>query len=152
MVFKQNNIVLGLDKKNKLDVLRYISKYSKQIGLTDDDETLFKDLQKRESEVSTGLSDGFAIPHAKSSVIKTPTFLFIKLKNKIDWNGTLDNNPVECIFCLLAPEKDANNSHLLMLSKIATNLLESDFKNKLKELHDKDEILNYLFQKMKEEN
>lgn len=152
MLLEKNNIVLNLNKKTKLEILKYISEYSKKIGVTEDDKTLFEDLRKRESEVSTGLSDGFAIPHAKSSSIKKPNLLFIKLQNKIDWEGTLDDNPVECIFCLLAPEKDANNSHLLMLSKIATNLLEDDFKIKLKALNDKDEILKYLLQKMKEEN
>lgn len=45
-------------------------------------------------ESTTGMTDGFAIPHAKSAAITKPGIAFLKLTNPIDWgiNGWQTSN------------------------------------------------------------
>ena len=50
---------------------------------------------------------------------------------------TLDDSKVKYLFALIVPMENAGNEHLLMISKLATSLLEDEFKDKVKSSTDK---------------
>lgn len=87
---------------------------------------MIKAFTNRESEVSTGLQNSFAIPHAKADCIMKPTVLYLKLLHPIEWE-TFDDKPVQNIFALLVPTKHEGTLHLEMISRIATSLLDDEF-------------------------
>ena len=109
------------------------------------------DAKNKEEEYSTGLQDEFAIPHAKSTHAKEVAIFFVKCKNELDWE-TLDDSKVKYLFALIVPMKNAGNEHLLMISKLATSLLEDEFKDKVKSSTDKAELKEYILKIMKEDN
>ena len=82
-MLNEKNIFFNLDTTNKQEVLEFISNKAVELNISDNKEGLLGDLNKREGEFSTGLQDGFAIPHAKSEYVKTPTILFLKLNSPI---------------------------------------------------------------------
>lgn len=97
----------------------------------------------RENEGTTGMLEGFAIPHAKSQAIDQPAVIVVKLKNAIDWQS-LDGSPTQNIFALLIPENDAGQKHLALLSKIAKLLMNEDFKQQFKQAQNKAMIAELL--------
>ena len=87
-------------------------------------------LYERESEFSTGIGNGIAIPHCKSDCVREAAFTLVKLNNPVEWE-TLDGRPVDYVIMLAAPNT-SDNVHLKMLSRLAANLMDDDFREGLK--------------------
>lgn len=151
-MFKEEYIYFDVDVKTKKEALEFISNQALALGLTDNKEGLLKDFLEREKEFSTGLQDGFAIPHAKSSHAKKIAIIYLNIKNEIhDWE-TLDGTSVTDLFALIVPKENAGNEHLMMISKLAANLLEDTFKDVVKSSSDKSKLKEYILKIMKEDN
>ncbi len=147
MEFKKDNILLNVDVKNKNELFEYIAKYAFKKQIIENKEKLVQAFLDRELEVSTGLQESFAIPHAKSETISQPTVLFLKLKSPIEWE-TFDYQPVSNVFALLVPSRFEGTLHLEMISRIATSLLEDDFINLVKKSSNVDELKNIISKAM----
>lgn len=80
-------------------------------------------LMSREQLGSTGVGHGVAIPHGKINDLDKIFALFVKLDSPVAFDA-IDDEPVDLIFMLLAPE-DATAAHLKALAK-ATRLLRDD--------------------------
>lgn len=146
-LIQSNYIFLDENYKSKQDVLEFIAKKAKEYGICKDENGLLTDLLKREQEFSTGLQDGFAIPHARSSYVEKVSVFFIRNISKLDWE-TLDDSEVHNLFALLVPEKNEGNIHLQMISQLATCLLEDDFKSTVQSSTDKNELKEYILSKI----
>ena len=142
-LIEDNYIFLNEDYKSKQELLSFIAAKAEELNICDTKEGLLEDLLAREAEFSTGLQDGFAIPHARSSHVKKVTVFFIRNKSVLDWE-TLDDSEVHYLFALLVPKENEGNIHLQMISKLATCLLEDDFKDKIKSTSDKSELKDYI--------
>lgn len=146
----EKNVFLNVEIDTKEDVLKFLAKKAFENGVAQNEEGVLKDLLAREAEYSTGIQDGFAIPHAKSSNVIEPSIFYIKTKKELEWE-TLDGSNVRYIFSLMVPEKNENNIHLKMLSKLATCLMEDDFKKEIISSEDKSSLIKYISKKMEEE-
>lgn len=151
MKFDKENILLNVNVKDKKDLFVYIASYAKKKQIIDDEQKLIKAFINRELEVSTGLQDSFAIPHAKSNCIMEPTVLYLKLLHPIEWE-TFDNEPVQNIFALLVPIKYEGTLHLEMISRIATSLLDDEFIMMVKNSSNIDELEKTIVSAMKGDN
>ncbi|MDD8048233.1 MAG: PTS sugar transporter subunit IIA [Thomasclavelia sp.] len=149
-MLKDEYIYQDVDVSSKNELLKFISKKALEMKLTNDSEALYNDFLEREGKFSTGLQDGFAIPHARTDNVNEVAIMYIRSKNYIEW-GTLDDKPVKYFFVLLVPAKSEGNVHLQMISKLAVCLLDDDFKEKVKSSNDKVWLRNYILKKMKEE-
>lgn len=146
-MLNEQNIFLNLNLNSKQDVLEFISNKAHELNVCENISGLLEDLNHREAEYSTGLQDGFAIPHAKSAHVKEATILFLRLNTSIEW-GTMDDSEVSYIFALLVPKENEGNVHLQMISKLAVCLLEDDFKEFIKSCNDVTELKNYISENM----
>lgn len=135
MEFRNENILLDVAVKDKLALFEYIADYAVTHKLVADGEALVEAFLKREREVSTGLQDSFAIPHAKAAFINEPIVLFLKLSQPIEWE-TFDDKPVANVFALLVPSEFEGMVHLQMISQIATSLMEESFTDIIKHTDD----------------
>ncbi len=101
-------------------------------ALTGQNERLIVEiLQQREKLGSTGIGQGVAIPHAKLPKLDKLTGIFARLDRAIEFDS-LDNQPVDLIFLLLAPE-GAGADHLKALARIARLLRDPEVAQKLRE-------------------
>ena len=146
----EKNVFLNAEIDTKEGVLKFLAQKAVENGVAQNEEGILKDLLAREAEYSTGIQDGFAIPHAKSSNVIEPSIFYIKTKRKLEWE-TLDGSNVRYIFSLMVPEQNENNIHLMMLSKLATCLMEDDFKKEIISSEDKSSLIKYISKKMEEE-
>jgi len=101
-------------------------------ALTGQSERLIVEtLQQRERLGSTGIGQGVAIPHAKLPKLDKLTGIFARLDRAIEFDS-LDSQPVDLIFLLLAPE-GAGADHLKALARIARLLRDPEVVQKLRE-------------------
>lgn len=135
---KIDKIYLNQNFTTQEEVFRFLSEELKQIGIVDESETYFKALNKREAESTTGLVDGFAIPHGKSEDIKDAAIIYIRNQQGIEWNS-LDGSLITDIFALAIPAKGDSN-HLDSLIAISTQLMDSKICAKLRATQDENEI------------
>ncbi|MFH5810275.1 PTS sugar transporter subunit IIA [Companilactobacillus sp. FL22-1] len=147
MDIPKQNILLDVDIPDKDSALNYISKKACDLGYTDSSDGLYKAFLDREADYSTGLQEGFAIPHAKTNFVKSPGIIYVRTRNAIEWK-TYDDRPVTDIFALIVPESGAGTTHLKMLSNLATALLEDDFKKEIRDLEDPQKISEYITTKI----
>lgn len=93
-----------------------------EVYLTDV-KKFFADVMMHEQEMETDVVPNIALPHAKSSAVKTPFIAVAKKKQGVVWNN---NNKVKLVVLIGAPEH-ANQDHLAIIAKLASNLAMDDF-------------------------
>lgn len=143
LLLKDNQIFLEIELGNRDDVLHLISQKAQELGITDDQEQLLADLTSRENTYSTAFQEGIAIPHAKSAAVKRAALIFIKIKEKIDWQSP-DQFKVQNIFAILVPNEEAGTRHLQILSALAGQLMEEEFQERLATIQTKEDVLELL--------
>lgn len=148
-MLKEEYIFLNINVNSKDDVLKFIAHQASELNITDNENDLYHDFLAREEEFPTGLQDGFAIPHARSENVKKIAIMYVTTKKGIEW-GTLDDKPVSNMFALLVPSHYEGQVHLQMISKLATCLLEDDFKEKVKSSTNTAELKKYILKEMED--
>ena len=122
-------IQFHLNVKDKEDAIKQVGNLMYQAGKVSDANEYIKGVFEREKEFATGIGFGIAIPHCQADCVKSAAFTLVKLDQAIEW-GSLDNQPVNYIIMLAAPNS-ADNVHLKMLSTLAMNLMDEDFRSGL---------------------
>lgn len=133
------------DAVSKDDAIKKIASLFYEAGKVNDREIYIQGVLEREKEFATGIGMHVAIPHCKSNTVTEAAFSMIKLKHGIDWDA-FDGEPVTFIIMLAAPD-DSNNVHLTMLSTLARNLMDDDFRNGLLESGSIEDIKKLLSKK-----
>lgn len=122
------------------EALTFLSGKAVELGVADDAAAVLAAYHKREEEGSTGMVNGFAIPHAKADAIKQAAVIVVKYANEIsDWE-TMDEDKITCAISLLVPGAEAGTTHLKLLSKVAVMLMQEDFRETVKASSDAEEI------------
>lgn len=133
-----DNIQVDVDVKDRDGALKYLANFAVQNNLATDASKVLASYEQREQEGSTGMTEGFAIPHAQSAAINKSAMIILKLKNPIDWES-LDGKKIDTVISFLIPEVDSN-SHLKYLSNTAKLLTHEDFIASLKKANTPEEI------------
>lgn len=129
----------------KKDLFSRLATILEKSGYISSKKRFIKDLEKREKESPTGMEDGFGIPHAKSKTVKSPVIVFAHTGKIVDYIA-LDGSQVDCVFMLAVPEK-ASDIHLDILSYLARQLMNDDFKLELKQASNASDIQSLLMNK-----
>lgn len=106
---------------------QFLAKTIVEQKLANNEQAVYDALKKREAEGTTGMMDGFAIPHAKSDAISQPAIIVIKLKAGINWDS-LDGKPTKYVIALFIPIAEGGTTHLKVLSQVARMLMKEEFK------------------------
>ena len=99
-------------------------------------------VQQREKLGSTGIGNGIAIPHGKLAKLERLFGLFARLDRPIDFES-LDGQPVDLVFLLLAPES-AGADHLKALARVARLLRSPETAKLLRDSHEAEAIFAVL--------
>jgi mannitol/fructose-specific phosphotransferase system IIA component (Ntr-type) len=90
-----------------------------------DEEELHWRLRERESQSSTGVGEGVAIPHCFLEGLKQSVCLLAQVPEGIDFDA-IDGAPVKVLFVLLSPP-DARMAHLRLLARISRIAMREGF-------------------------
>lgn len=128
-LLKSQSIQLGAKPTDKPSAIRLLADLMERGGnLANKDEYLAAVFTREESG-STGLGEGIATPHAKSAGVAKAGLAAMTVPEGIDFDS-LDGKPARIFFMIAAPEGEAN-THVEVLSQLATMILDPDFKEAL---------------------
>ena len=128
-LLKTQSILLNASPTNKADAIYTLGDLMDKGGNLSDKAEYLKAVFAREESGSTGLGDGIATPHAKSAGVKEAGLAAMVVPNGVDFDA-LDGQPSRLFFMIAAPE-GAADTHVEVLSKLATMVIDPDFKNAL---------------------
>ena len=141
-LLKSESIALGTQPKDKNDAIAILTSLMEKGGNLADRAQYEKDVLTREASGTTGLGDGIATPHAKSAGVKAPGLSAMTVPAGMDFEA-MDGNPSRLFFEIAAPATGAD-VHLEVLSKLATMIMDPDFKETLIAAQSKEEFLSLI--------
>jgi nitrogen PTS system EIIA component len=140
-LIKPEAIYPSLKAKTKKQALQELAQRAAVLTGVDARE-IFDTLLQREHLGSTGIGRGIAIPHGRVAALRNIVSVFARLEEPIDFDA-LDNEPVDLIFLLLAPEH-AGADHLKALARISRLLREPSSIEKLRASKDRAALYSVL--------
>ena len=122
-------VISGLKASSKKQVLQELARHAAQITGVND-RRIFETLLERERLGTTGVGNGIAIPHGKLADFTRMYGVFARLDKPVDFDA-IDEQPVDLIFLLLAPE-GAGADHLKALARVSRLLRDASVCEKLR--------------------
>lgn len=122
-------VVANLRATSKKQALQELAKKAAEISGADERQIL-EVVMERERLGTTGVGNGIAIPHGKLPGLKRLSGVFARLEKPIDFES-IDEQPVDLIFLLLAPE-GAGADHLKALARVSRLLRDRRVCEKLR--------------------
>lgn len=141
-------ICLGAKANDKADVLHQITQLMNAQGNVADLEGYRQAVLAREQESSTGVGEGIAIPHAKTAAVRKAGLAAMTVPDGVDFDA-LDGAPVKLLFLIAAPEH-ADNTHIDLLSRLSTLLMNETFRTHLLQSQNATEFLQAIDRAEKE--
>lgn len=137
---KVENVFVAEDFAFRDEALSFVSNQAVKAGIADDADAVMNAFLAREAEGTTGMMEGFAIPHAKSDAITEAAVIVVKDDSGVTGWDTMDGAPVNVAIALLIPGAQAGTTHLKILSKVAEALMDEGFRATVKGSTDAAEI------------
>ncbi len=137
---KVENVFVAEDFASRDEALSFVSNQAVKAGIASDADAVMNAFLAREAEGTTGMMEGFAIPHAKSDAITEAAVIVVKDESGVTGWDTMDGAPVNVAIALLIPGAQAGTTHLKILSKVAEALMDEDFRAIVKGSTDAAEI------------
>lgn len=141
-LLSRESIQLNVAPVSKAEAINKLADLMDASGKLSDKEQYIKDVLKREASGTTGLGDGIATPHAKSAGVRTAGLSAMTVPQGMDFEA-MDGLPSRLFFMIAAPD-GSNDTHLELLSKLATMLMDPDFVNALVGAKNVDEFLSLI--------
>lgn len=122
---------IDLDAKvsSKEEAIDHLVDLMMTTGKINNRELYRKDIFSRESQGSTGVGEGIAIPHAQSEAVDDFALAAMVVKDGVDFDA-LDNQKAK-LFFMIAASNDGGNDHLKALARLSKMLMDQDFKESL---------------------
>ena len=139
-------IAEDLKGKNKYQVIEELLDLLVTAGKIEDRETCLNDLIEREQYLSTGLENGLAVPHAKTTASQELLVSFGISREGLDFDS-LDGKPAYFIFLVISP-RDTSGPHIKILAQITRNFRDNDIVKRMKDSKTRSDILK-VFQTFK---
>jgi nitrogen PTS system EIIA component len=116
-ILKKESVIADIAGKNKLDVIKEMTKCLKQNNTIKNDLALYATLMEREKLGSTGIGENVAIPHGKSDELTQIITVFARSISGIEFES-LDQKPVHFVCMVIAPAH-STGQHLKALARIS---------------------------------
>lgn len=128
-ILTPERVVADLRATSKKQALQELARHAARItGLNE--RAIFDVLLERERLGTTGVGNGIAIPHGKLNELDGLYGLFARVEKPVDFDA-IDDDPVDLIFVLLAPE-GAGADHLKALARVSRLLRDENVCQKLR--------------------
>lgn len=122
-------IRIPLAGRSKDDLLRELVEVLHGTGEVGDSAEVLRAVREREAVLSTGIGNGVAIPHGKSSEVSALAMAAGVTAEPVEFDA-LDGRPVSLFFLLVGPESAAGD-HVKALSRISRLVRSDAFRQRL---------------------
>ena len=144
----KKSVKLNLSSKDKQSVVNELVELVNNSGNLNDKNEYKEAILAREELSTTAIGEGVAIPHAKNKSVNKACLAAGISKEGIDYEA-FDDSLSHLFFMIAAPD-GANDTHLEVLSRLSTILMDESFRNDLINASSEDEFLNLINKKEKE--
>ena len=128
-LIEPNRVIFAARASNKEQLLQDLASRAATL-LHLDAQTIFNALQLREELGSTGLGNGFALPHARIEGLDRLFGMLARLNRPVHFNS-IDGKSVDLVFLLLLPPT-AGTEHLAALACVSRYLHDKEFAARLR--------------------
>lgn len=137
---KPNQIKLEVTGQEKREIIETLIRIMVDQGQIAPEQTgeVVESLMERESQVSTGLGYGVALPHVTTKAVTQIEVVFGRSIKGLDFEA-LDGLPVHFFFLILAPLKRPKE-YLATISTISALMKDERFRNQLINCQSTEEI------------
>lgn len=136
-LLSRDNTFPKIKVKTREEMFTLFAERAAKLDLVKSKDSFFAALKERESQGSTEVAPGIAMPHAKDDSIKTPFVMIATSKKGIKYHGF---SKVNLVFCLAAPKDDP--VYLNLMVKTARLLKKQDFVDLITKSDVPEDILN----------
>ena len=141
-LLQKESIALGRKPQDKADAIGQMVELLAKSGSLEDKKKFKQAILERERLSTTGIGEGIAIPHGKSSAVKRAALAAMVVPQGVDF-ASADGAPVHLLFMIAVPEEGAE-LHLEVLERLAAMLMDEDFRKRLTAAKDAAEFLRIL--------
>ena len=134
-------IELGIALSSQSDAIDKLVSLHQAAGNITDQEAYKAAILKRESEGTTAVGNGIAVPHAKCDAVMTPGLAAITVPEGVDYQAP-DGEAVQLLFMIAAPMD--GDLHLEILSRLVTLLMDQEFVDNLVAAKSADEFMDII--------
>lgn len=138
-VLKPNLVIFNLNASSKDEVLTEMAQKLSQEGIVANEMSFIETLKEREAISTTGVGDGIAIPHGRSSVVSESVVVFGRSDTGIDFDS-MDGKPAHLFFMIATPE-NSGDDHLSILSTLSGLLMKSEVQEAIRTASTYDELV-----------
>lgn len=139
-ILTENLVVIGLEGDSKDEIINSMIDVVSASPKVLDKDKVREAILEREKIMSTGVGNGFAIPHGKTEAVSDIVAAFAVTANPIDYHS-LDEKPVRLVF-LLVGKDNMVGPHIKLLSRISRLMNKEEFRKRLLELKSSKEVLD----------
>ncbi|WP_419724970.1 PTS fructose transporter subunit IIABC [Terrisporobacter petrolearius] len=147
-LINKNSVKLNLVSKDKSNVVDELVDLVNNSGNLNNKKEYKEAILAREDLSTTAIGEGVAIPHAKNKAVNKACLAAGISKEGIDYEA-FDDSLSHLFFMIAAPD-GANDTHLEVLSRLSTILMDESFRNNLINTSSVEEFLNLINIKEKE--
>ena len=127
-LLKPESILINADVHSKEEAIHVLIDKHEEAGNLSDKDVYTQGILKRESESTTAIGEGIAIPHCKSDAVRRPGLTAMTVPGGIDYDAP-DGRPSNLIFMIAAPMD--GDLHLEVLARLMTLLMDLDLRGRL---------------------
>ena len=140
-LLKKEGIALNQSVADQGEAIDIMVGLHDKVGNLNDKQAYKEAIEAREAKGTTAVGMGIAVPHAKSASVKQPGLVAITVPEGVDYKAP--DGPSNLLFMIAAPE-GAADTHLEVLSKLMTMLMNQDFTKSLVAAKTADEFLSLI--------
>lgn len=141
----ENLILLNSDLRTKEEVIKELIKKLYSDGVVTSESEFYNVVMDREKQSPTGLEEGLAIPHGKSTAVKEARIAVAKLNSPIEnWESIDEDNKVNLVFLIAIPKAEEGDTHIEILSKLTSQFMEDGFINDLQNAKTPKELIEII--------
>lgn len=140
-----NGIDLNVNVRTKEEAIDHLVDLMDRSGKLSDRKLYKEQVLLRETQFTTGIGEGIAIPHAKTAAVKKAGLAAMIVQNGVDFDS-LDGKPAYLFFMIAASENE-NNVHLDALARLSAMLMDEGFRNRLMQAETTTEFLMLIDEK-----
>jgi PTS system nitrogen regulatory IIA component len=141
-ILQKNGILTNLESTDKSEILTQMAKYLASLYDITDQDLIVRKIIDRETEMSTGIGYGIAIPHARIEGIDRLFMIAGRSVKGIDFNS-IDEQPVHLLFMMLSPA-NASSQYTNILSSLSRIMSYEEIRNSLIESDDAEKFLGII--------
>ncbi|MBW7887585.1 MAG: PTS sugar transporter subunit IIA [Bacteroidetes bacterium] len=139
-ILNESVVRVKLKGKSKDEIINQMIAIVNNSPHIQDIEKVREAIFEREKIMSTGVGNGFAIPHGKTDAVSDIVAAFAVTEEPIDYES-LDEQPVRLIFLLIGKDSMVG-PHIKLLSRISRLMNKAEFRSKLLEAKSPKEVID----------